>query len=174
MKILILLALLSLVPVPEPKERIKSFRNSKRFEVKYDKFTDETRISVGPFLVGSFKAYFMRGSQLEMSALFFMTKSPVKEIYLVFESSSRDWRFLRNSELYALADGERLAFGEADDTDSRIRGRGVSEAVSYAIPLDAFFKLAKASHAELKIGNIQLELKDEHLEAFRDLYSLSR
>jgi len=155
-------------------QRIKTFRNNKRFSVKYDKFRDETILKVGPFFVGGTKAYIMSGRQLEMSAAF--VKSPgkmVTTIYLLFKSKSSDWTFLKSRGLYVLADGERLSFGEGD-RDSRIRGPGVSETLVFDIPIEAFSRISKANSSELKIGPLELTLKDEHKEAFRDLVSLSR
>jgi hypothetical protein len=34
--------------------------------------------------------------------------------------------------------------------------------------------MGRASVVELRIGDFEMKLKDEHKEAFRDLYSLSR
>lgn len=153
-------------------QRIKNFRNSKRFSIRYDKFRDDTLVSVGPFFIGGTKAYVMRGFQLEMTASLLLDKGRIDYIYLRFHSSSRDWIFLKNSELLALVDGERLQFGEGD-RDSDIRRGGVSESIIYSIPIEQFLKLGQAASTELKIGRVELTLKDEHKEAFRDLYSLA-
>lgn len=175
MKILILaLLLLTFIPAPQDLEsKIKTFRNSKRFSVKYDKFRDDTHVSVGPFFVGGTKAYVWRGLKLEMSAHIFLDRQPVKYVYLRFASHTRDWTFLKNSEMLALVDGERMQFGEGE-RDSDIRRGGVSESLVYSIPLEQFAKIGQATNAELKIGTVELALKDEHKEAFRDLLSLAR
>jgi hypothetical protein len=153
------------------KQRIKGFRNDRRFSVRYDKFRDDTLVSVGPFYVGGTKSYVVSGFQLEMTAYLFLDKEPVKYLYIRFHSSSRDWTFLKNSELLALVDGERMQFGEGD-RDSDVRRGGVSESMVYAIPVERFEKMGRATSAELKIGSVELTLKDEHKEAFRNLLSL--
>lgn len=175
MKLLIFaLLLLTLIPHPQDLEsKIKTFRNNKRFSVKYDKFRDDTHLSVGPFFVGGTKAYIGRGFQLEMSAHIFLQKKPAKDVYLQFTAKGRNWTFLKNSEMFVLVDGERMQYGEGD-LDSEIRRGGVRESVVFQIPADQFLKLSQATSAELKIGNVELTLKDEHKEAFRDLLSLSK
>ena len=153
-----------------------TFRNKSRFSTEYDKFKDQTHVRVGPFFVGGTKSYVWSGFQLEMSVHFFckghMTSQP-RVFYLAFWSSSKDWTFLRSRDLYALVDGERLELGEGDH-DSDVELGGVSERLIYRLSPDVFSKLGAAQHVELKIGNVELTLKDEHLEAFRDFYSLGQ
>lgn len=164
----IFLLLLLTIPVysqTDLEARIKTFRNNDRFSVKYDKFRGETEVSIGPFS--------LKGIKFRMSAYFIATDSPTKDIYIEFRSLSRDWKFLRNSELYALADGERLLLGDGSQ-DRELLRYGVKETIQYKIPVETFAQLAKARSAELKIGNVQFRLKDEHLEAFRDLLGLTK
>jgi len=169
--ILALLLLFSL-PQEEPlKQKIKTFRNSGRFSVKYDRFEDRTYVRVGPFFVGGTKAYFMRGFELNMYAVLVKDKQPRQSIYLIFETQSRDWKLLKTRELYVLMDGERQTFGEGV-RDSDVGGYYVQEQIAYLIPADTFAKMAQAKKSELRIGTIELVLKDEHKEAFRDLLSL--
>ena len=152
-------------------ERIKAFRNSGRFSVKYNKFEDYTHVRVGPFFIGGTSAYIMSGRQLEMSASFIKEKGPVNTVYLLFRAEGKDWTFLKDRDLYALVDGERMSLGEGE-RDSDIRLGLVSELIVFGIPLASFAKIANAKSAELKVGRIELTLKDEHKEAFRDLLSL--
>jgi hypothetical protein len=164
-------------PVGESAPMVKrdpsTFRNKSRFSTQYDKFKDETHVSVGPFFVGG---NVWSGFQLEMSPHFFskghITGQPTV-FYLAFRSSSKDWTFLHSRDLYAIVDGERLELGEGDH-DSDIRLGGVREWLIYRLSPDVFYKMGTAHHVELKVGNLELTLKDEHLEAFRDLYSLGQ
>lgn len=153
------------------KERIKTFRNNGRFSVTYNKFQDYTRVMVGPFFVGGSTAHFMSGFQLEMSASFIKEGKPINEIYLLFRARGKDWTFLKSRDLYALVDGERMSFGEGD-WDSDVSRRGTSELIIFTVPIEAFAKIGKAQSVELKAGRVELTLKDEHKEAFRDLLSL--
>jgi len=99
--------------------------------------------------------------------------SGISRFYLVFQSNSTDWRFLKNRNLYALADSQRFHFGEGDH-DYRIGTRSVSESLAFKLSAEDFYKIASARSVELQISSLELKLKDEQLEAFRDLYSLSR
>lgn len=171
----LLLALSLIVPLPQTslEQKIKTFRNHSRFKVKHDRFRDRTHVSVGPFFVGGTKAYISRGFRLEMSAHIFIAKQSDSDAYLVFESTSRRWTFLKNQELHALVDGERLSLGEGT-WDAELRYRRVSEGVAFKIPLNIMSRIAKANSAELLIGSQELKLKDEHQQAIRDLLSLNQ
>ena len=184
--ILTILLLLALAP-PLPaqvktqtesdiKAKIKGFKNNKRFEVYYDKFKDQTRVAVSSFNVGGDGAYIMSGSMLGIGAYFFFEgkelKGEIKHYILFFNSTSREWRFLRNSQLYALVDGERFELGEGTRR-SDVRQGGVSEQLLFKLPEDIFKKLAEAKSAELRVGPVEMTLKAEHKTAFRDLYNLA-
>lgn len=184
MKPLILAILLfTLFPVQEDalKERTKTFRNHKRFFVKYDKFKDQTMIGAGPFVVGGDMRYALTGKQMYITAGFVhpgaTVNRPVTTFILYVRATGKDWQFLKARELYALADGERFEFGEGI-YDGEVRrgftGVGLSESLGFAVPAEAFQKLGTAEKVELKIGNFEMKLKDEHKEAFRDLLSLAR
>jgi|SRR6185503_14283152 len=180
MKTLLLAILLLLIfsPPQDLESKIKTFRNHKRFSVNYDKFKDESWIDVGPFVVGGDMRYFMTSTQLHMTARLRYSgttiKKPVNNFVLWFQATGKDWTFLKDRDLYALIDGERFDLGEGrHDGDVRHYG-GVSETLGFLIPAEVFQKMGKAEKTELKIGRIELTLKDEHKEAFRDLYSLSK
>lgn len=178
----LLLVILALFPLFQtPQDKIKTFRNSKRFSVEYDKFKDQTMVSVGPFVVGGDMRYALTGKQMYLTAAFVYSGSalrePVKTFILYITATGKDWQFLKSRELYALADGERFSFGEGmydGDIKRGLSGVGVAESLGFAVPVEAFKKLGTADKSELKIGNFEMKLKDEHKEAFRDLYGLSR
>src|SRR5438128_1767360 len=101
-------------PSLDLKQRIKRFKNSGRFSVSYDKFKDETDVSVGPFAVSPVKS-----SVLGMDAEFVFGGQTVQEevtaIFLVFSSYSAfrsgEWTFVDHRDLYAIVDGERMELG---------------------------------------------------------------
>jgi hypothetical protein len=179
MKIL-LLTILLLFPAISPaqglEDKIKGFRNSKRFTVNYDKFKDASRVDVGPFDVGD-SIRSTRIYSLKMTARFFYTgrdpHGPDQDFALLFRSRSGEWQFLKNHELNMLIDGERVSIGEAE-YDGDIERSGVSEFMGYLIPPDVFKRLASARQVEFKIGRWEVALKDEHLQALRDLLSLTK
>jgi hypothetical protein len=67
MRLALILVALFLFPVqnqtPEAafKQRVSKFKNSKRFEYKYDKFKDMARVSVGPFMLTGAPTYISTG-----------------------------------------------------------------------------------------------------------------
>src|SRR5438874_1391008 len=121
------------------RQKIKNFKNSRRFLVKYDKFKDKT----------------------------------VETFYIGFDYSGKEWEFLKERDVYALVDGERMKFGEAA-RDSDINLGSVKEVLSIAVGADAFEKIANAKVVEMKLGDREFKLKAEHLQAFHDLLSLSK
>lgn len=167
----LLLLILAFFPLFQtPQERIKTFRNSKRFSVEYDKFKDRTQVQVGPFVLSN--------GDLYMTARFLFpgenVKEPVPQFALWFQASAREWKFLKHRHLSVVADGERMGLGEgAYDGNLKRRG-GTSESLGFLIPAVSFEKISKAQSVEIRVGQSELKLNDEHKEAFRDLYSLSR
>ena len=121
--------------------------------------------------------YVLTSFELKMSAFFFHKGSVVSEsaedFYLVFSARGKDWRFLRSRDLYAIVDGERMELGEGE-RDSDVKLGSVSEMLIYRLSPDQFYKIATGHSVDLKIGRLERSLKDEHLEAFRDLYSLNQ
>src|SRR6185295_17255739 len=104
----VLLIMLAVAQLPahgqnDLQRRIKTFRNSKHFEVKYDRFKDETRVSVGPSYPGR---------KVIMEARFyFKGQQPtqkVAEVYLVLTAYGTDWQFLNTRTLNAIIDGDRV------------------------------------------------------------------
>lgn len=168
---MILLLVLSLLfPFQEKsdqfKQEISGFRNKGKFSVTYDKFTDHTRVTVGPFLVS--------GIDLSMHGRFAYTRNErdVKEFFLIFQASGRRWTLLNNRRVHALIGEERFDLGEGHHTGN-VRYGGVSESLVVIVPAEMFQKIANAPSA-FRVGIYEVTLKDEHQEAFRDLYKLSR
>lgn len=162
-------------PSTDLKQRIKTFKNRGRFSVSYDKFKDITDVSVGPFAISP-----VRSSVVAMDADFFFGGQTLQEdvtaIHLVFTSYSAyrtgEWTFGEHRELYAIIDGERMELGEGS-WKSHIGGLS-SESIIFTLPIATFRKIAEAKLVELKVGSVELKLKDEHLIAFKDLLSLTK
>src|SRR5687767_12098612 len=92
------------------KAKTKTFRNSKRFSVEYDKFKDQSIVSVGPFATSS-QSKGTRGMFGVYARFLFQgpeVKSPVKTFYLGIVCYGRDWQFLNTERVYLLIDGERF------------------------------------------------------------------
>lgn len=177
MKSLLLILLLCFsLAAQTPQEKIKTFKNNKRFDVRYDRFKDRTHITTGPF--------FIRDLSFQMSATFYFEgatqKEPVKTVWLLFDSTTSDWQFLDYRELFVIADSQRLELGQGvrsgkvNPSYSRYSRVTVSERLGFELPLATFEKIANAKTVDLRVGRYEITLKDEHLIAFRDLLSLQQ
>ena len=159
------------------KQQIKKFKNSRRFLVKYDKFKDRTVVRVGPFgLTGSME-YALTNTMIGILAGFgyegAAIQKSVEAFSLGFTYSGKEWEFLKDRDVYALVDGERMQLGKADRA-SDINLGSVEELLSVSMDTATFNKIANAKVVEIKVGNREFKLKNEHLQAFRDLESLTK
>ena len=159
------------------KQKTKALKNSLRFSVRYYESLDSTRVSVGPFNVSGTPASISPRGTLWMTADFSFRGHNLKEqvdgINLTFDSESGGWLFPDNRDVYAMVDGGRVKLGEVARRDSYHRHHSVSERVIYKLPIDAFSKIANGKAVELRVGSVFLQLKDEHLAAFKGLLSLT-
>ncbi len=83
----------------------------------YDKFKDQTTVRVGPYVLTRTMDYMMTSSQFFMMGVFTFAgqrlEKPVGNVTIAFLSKSKDLKFLNDSDLYVLADGERFNLGQA-------------------------------------------------------------
>ena len=142
--------------------------------MRYDRFKDETTVTVGPYFLSSGMDLVMTNSRFELMASFSHNgqklQRPVERATIGFLSSSKDWKFLRDQSVYVLADDQRFDLGPAG-RDSDLRIGGVSEILAVNVPYETFKKIANSSQVEMRFGKKEIKLKDEHLEGFRDLAS---
>lgn len=168
--LLFLLLLTSPLHAQGINQKIKTFRNSKRFIVQYDKFKNRTWVSVW-FATGS-----KFGGALSGEVSFLGEQPEGKaDYFFAVASFSGNWRYLDESdrELYAIIDGERMRLGIGDRDSSIMPSASVREQITFKVDAETFAKLANSKSVELKVGLIEFKLKDEHQEAFRDLISLT-
>lgn len=165
---------------PALRERTKKFKNSRRWDVRYDKFDDVTTVRVGPFFVSAELLNPNNNLQLYTGFSFAGSGEPktVEEFQLLFVSNSDDrWNYLDDSTLKAIVDGERVSLGEAtrkSDVGRRLFGEiNLKESLLLRVPRATFERLARAERVEMRLGRKEIKIKDEHLQAFRDLLSLS-
>ncbi len=169
----LLLAFLSDMPQAQTPHK---FRNQKKFTQEYDKFRDVTYWHVGSFSLSEGMSSALNGENVWMSAAFAYPgtalSTPVEKIGLIFTTSTKEWLFLNSRELFMIVDGERMSFGEGNRSSSIGHG-GVFETLAFLIDSESFKKIGSAKKVEILVGPRQYKLKDEHLEAFRDLLSLT-
>jgi hypothetical protein len=159
------------------RDRAKKFKNGKRFFVKYDKFKDQTMVFVGPFSLTGSMEYAFTSSTISIYAAFVFkgqkTDQPVDTLTLGFVHTGKEWQFLKSSDVYVLADGERMVLGEGS-RDSDLKIGSVEETVEVTLSADMFSKIANSKVVEMKVGSREFKLKDEHLQALHDLLSLTK
>jgi len=159
--------------VDPPPGKLK-LKHKSRIAMRYDRFKDQTTVTVGPYFLSSGLDLVMTNSRFELMALFTFEgqklQRSIERATIGFLSSSKDWKFLKDRSVFVLADGQRFDLGTAErDSDLRI-GR-VSEILAVSVPYETFAKIANSSKVEIRFGSKEIKLKDEHLEGFRDLAS---
>jgi hypothetical protein len=170
-------------------QKIKKFKNSSRFVVRYDEAKDRTGVAVSSFKVSTPGESSLTGSGMHMSAGFEFKGQTLKHrpgwFYVRFVSTSSSWRFFENRDLYAAIDGVRISLGTTEHSGkagSRVGGlmggigsgnSFVIEDLTYAVTPEVFSKLAHGKKVELEIGGYSVKLKREHQQAFRDLMILA-
>lgn len=157
------------------KAKIKSFRNSDKFSVQYDRFKDETHIGLSPFFVKVRKTKGVARLAMSADVLFPGTipKTHVSYVSLTFRVYGQRWRFLYDKSLYALINGERKDLGEGSHYGELTNFGGVTETLTFMIPTDTFETIAKSRPVDFQAGGCELSLEEEHTQAFSDLLSLT-
>lgn len=132
-------------------------------KVNYDKFKDQT--------IATTDTYLSKGVQMYVKAVHPGTKAENVQYFLVFRSSSREWRWLNNHGLIFLVDGERMDLGrgahDGDIHSSRYRV-GVSETVIYKIQRDELEKLVSPS-VEMKLGQTEIVFGENDKKAVKEM-----
>lgn len=122
--------------------------------MRYDRFKDQTTVTVGPYFLSSGMDLVMTNSRFELMASFTYDgqklQRPVERAIIGFLSSSKDWKFLKDQSVYVLADDQRFDLGSAErDSDLRI-GR-VSEMLVVNVPYETFAKIV--TRQKLRCGS---------------------
>lgn len=134
----------------------------------YDRFEDRTRYWTEPVLVG-------RG--LDLTATFsYRGKGAghaVDMLGLVFSSKSTDWRYLKDSRLYCLIDGQSLDVGSALGRDSNVKTGSnsvrVEETLIFHVSYQTLEKIAKVKRLEMRLGSTELYSTSEFQDRLKVL-----
>jgi hypothetical protein len=152
------------------------YKHDKKIEASYDKFKDETTISLKSLrplpIIHPVTLYIVPTFRFPGK-----TVSLPDHVSLWFYSTSKDWQFLDYRQLLVVADGERFDFGETARVQSNVdanrytRHVNVSETLGVMIPLNSFLKIINSKSVEIRLGQIEFKLAPDHLEALRDFAS---
>jgi len=94
----------------------------------------------------------------------------IERLGFVFFSSSQDFRFTRNSQLYAIADGQRIALGGPASNETDVQGSSARERLVFSVAYKIMVTIANAKHVEMRLGSsAEFELNDLHLSDLKAL-----
>jgi hypothetical protein len=177
--------------VEDLKQQTKSFKDRRKYEIRYDKFEDQTLVRFsGNNLVtsgeqfGAMLAGAMGGRSslsvvpiLLLGAGFVFTgdtlKQSPKDYIIYFDYSGESWAFLKNSNLIFLVDDERIQFGEGQVDRTIKKQGGVNEIVGFRASKDDLLKIGNGKSVELKIGSLTRKLKPAQAQMFSNVVKLA-
>ncbi len=155
------------------------FKHDGKFQATYDRAQDRTVVAFQPYGVKinhqdplesiAVTAGFIHPGQT-------LTSRPQFIEFGVISQSRGGWEFEqeKDRELSVVIDGEAINVGVMKLITARRFTLGrlyYREDLAYAIPYEGFVRMASAKKVTVKVGRTELKLKNEHLEAMRDLVS---
>ena len=164
-------------------KQINSFKKKKLFNVLYDKFSDETVVSLYPItLLSSTDIVYRKINTFNLGiAITFKTNlmsNETKEFILFVKTESKTWKFLESSRMQFLADSTRIDLGESQhkgkikEIGLILKEIGVSETLAYTITKEELKTLSNSQKVEFRIGDVEKALKPEQLALLKDYLSL--
>src|SRR5882724_10615421 len=176
------------------KPPIHKFKHNSKVEVIYDKAKDRTTTFLRPMILRYVKSAiearvinesrvdYLPSEILSMTAYF---NSPGKvlakpqAIVIGFRSMAIDKTpYATDLTLTVRLDGSIVTLGTMTIMEHRIDERMsagpvryVVESLELPVPYETFLRITKARKTKMILGGTELDLENEHLEAFRDLIS---
>lgn len=143
-------------------------RTSPKTTRQYDRFENRTRYWTVPATVTeglTLAAHFSfkgRGAGHE-----------IEGFYLIFQSASSGWRFLKRSRLICLVDGKSLDFGIPIARDNDVKtdsGRAEThELLMYSTSFETLTAIANAQSLEMRLGEVEFALDQGFRDAVQEL-----
>jgi hypothetical protein len=161
----------------------RKFKHRGKIETKYDRFRNQTTVRLEPYYVQGTAPKLDPLAGIEISAGFVyegqtLTKHPDEVLFGIVSTSADGFRYDQDRGLIALVDGERVDLGQMDRVDASYKKKGIVipdryyvEVLAISMKYDVFLKIANAKVVEMQAGRREFKLRDEHLEALRDLAS---
>lgn len=150
--------------------------SAQKLSTTYDKFKDVTTIRAKDAeIVGSPKGGYVRFNVLARYPG--QTKATPDHVLLVFQSHSREWRFLRSNMLILLVDGEAYDVGRPTRDSGIDTGRytsGVWEHLYYRLPIGDAERIAKATNVEMQLGPMEAKWKPDNIAILREVVNAVR
>ncbi|HZG52787.1 MAG TPA: hypothetical protein VEZ40_11695 [Pyrinomonadaceae bacterium] len=157
------------------------FKHSAKIQATYDRAQDRSVVAFQPYVVNA--DFHDPSESVAITAGFIhpgrTLASPPQFIEFGVLSQSRNgWEFEKEKEreLTLVIDGEAVNLGGMKLVTARRFQLGGSrlyyrEDLAFTMPSEGFDRMANAEKVVVKVGRKELKLKQEHLEAMRDLLS---
>ena len=179
--------------VPSNKPQARKFKHNSKVEKKYDK--DQTTVYLRPMTIrnvrGSIEAQIINEgkktetipSEVLWMTAYFVTpgKVLVKPRFVVigFRSWTMDkTKYANDHSLTIDLDGSLINPGPMEVVERRIDpnmelhgNQYFFESLELPLPYETFSRITKAGNVKMTLGGTEFQLRNEHLEAFRDLIS---
>lgn len=164
----------------ELKSQVKTFKHNRQYIVKYDKFTDVTSVMYMGSILNSTFSYMASGTMIQIGVIY--DSKPINgktenQFTLYFRATGKNWAFLKDTSLYALADEKRFELGEGNrdsDIGRSISGMQTKELLTFPMTTELLSNLANAKSLEIKIGGKEFKVKDDDKEAFLNILKLPK
>ncbi|HBB87235.1 MAG TPA: hypothetical protein DC047_06435 [Blastocatellia bacterium] len=147
------------------------FKHSFEVETKYDKFRDQTKVSLdckvyykGPFAL--FLA--VEGSYPKQSP------SLPETVQLGLTAMSAKEKYKKSRRLIVLADGQRFDLGELGKDVEEVEEILIFEKMMTTVPFRTVLQMANSQSVEMQLNEIEFKVPSEALEALRDFTSRFR
>ena len=157
----------------------REFKHKGKIVTKYDKSKDQTTMSLMKMAVSSAIARevndLQQVPQIDMEASFTFPgqqlAKPADTITLVFRTFSKYAVFQRGQNLIGVIEGERALMMGTTNYRSNSQTFGFEEVLDISLPREALERVANAKTAQIYLGTREIPLKENHLEALRDMVS---
>jgi hypothetical protein len=177
------------------KPPVRKFKHNSKVETIYDKAKDQSTVYLRPMTVRYIKSSIearmisegrtesLPAEMLSMTAYFISPgKVMVKPEFVVlgFRSMTLDQpKYTDDRSLSINLDGSFTNLAGMEIIERRVDARSdlgpnhrfMLESLELPIPYEIFVRITLAKRATLRLASTEFELKNEHLEAFRDLLS---
>ncbi len=173
--------------------KVKKFKKSKNYIVRYDKFKDITIVQGKETLAKGG----LLGSSLSRDTFYCLSgfvfdgqkfNEPPKTFFLsIIDTINISPLFNKDSNLILLIDNERFKIGEAKREIEVIPGLtgatgilsslgnpSITKTLNYRIDKEIFEKMASSKSIELQVGNGEAKFKSEVIEMFKNICDLSQ
>jgi hypothetical protein len=140
---------------------------SQQIERKYDRFKDQTTVSLKPQMI-SHVTRPREELSLSVEATYKGERpSRPKEVSLIFHSVAERYVYYDKADVVFIVDSRRVEAGTAYMMNAMPSPNLVKVKLKLTLPFDTFRQIAGGKEVELKLGSTELKLKEKDLASLR-------